>query len=90
MKNVFLAFILALVCGTAFAGSCDTGNCGSTTSRPVASTTVNVGRRVVQAPVRLFRRVRAKVSARRSARQCRRSAVRASRSTSCVSCGCGC
>lgn len=86
MKNVFLAFILALVCVPAFAGSCGTGNCGSTTSRPVASATVNVARRVVLAPVRLVRRVRAGVSAR----QCRRSNVRASRSNSCGSGSCGC
>lgn len=84
MKNVFLAFALFLVCAPAFAGSCGTGNCGSTTSRPVASATVNVARRVVQVPVRLVRRVRARVEAR----QCRRSAVRASRSNGCGSGGC--
>jgi hypothetical protein len=83
MKNIFLAFVFALFCGTAFAGSCETGSCTLATNRPVTSATVNVGRRVVQAPARLFRGVRAGVSAR----QCRRSAVRASRSTSCVSCG---
>lgn len=87
MKNIFLAFVFSLFCGTAFAGSCETGSCTLATNRPVTSATVNVGRRVVQAPARLFRRVRAGVLVRRSALQYRRSAVRASRSTSCVSCG---
>jgi hypothetical protein len=85
MKNVFLAFVLVLVCAPAFAGSCGTGNCGSTTSRPVVSVTANVARRVVQAPVRLVRRVRARVAAR----QCRGFAVRASRSNGCGSGSCG-
>jgi len=90
MKNVFLAVILSLFCVPAFAGSCGSGNCGTVSSRPVASATVNAGRRVVRAPVRFVRRLRARVSARRTARQYRRSTVRASRSTSCGSCNCGC
>ena len=77
MKNVFLAFVV--LCGfstLAYAGSCDSGSCGTSVRSNV--------RRVVSAPVRVVRGVRSRVACRRSNRAARR-AVRSSCSgaTSC-------
>lgn len=87
MKNVVLAFFLSAVCSSAFAGSC--GSCSSgpvaSVAAPVVRTSVRAVRRVVWAPVRLFRGVRGRVACRRAARYERR----CSASCECVSCDCG-
>ena len=86
MKNVFLAFVLALVCGTAFAGSCPCDRAATVTKTVVTTTT-----EVVQAPVRVVRGLRARVAANRTVRlEARAARAEAVAAACCPAANCEC
>jgi hypothetical protein len=85
MKNVFLAFVLALVCGTTFAGSCPCERTATVTKTVVTTT------EVVKAPVRVVGGLRSRVAARRAARlEARAAKAEAVAAACCPAAGCEC
>ena len=85
MKNVFLAFVLALVCGTAFAGSCPCDRAATVTKTVV---TTNRG---CTGPVRVVRGLRARVAANRTVRlEARAARAEAVAAACCPAANCEC
>jgi len=83
MKNIFLAFVLALIAVPAFAGSCPCERAATVTKTVVTTTTEVVG-----VPVRVVGGLRARAAARRAARAEVRAARAEARAEALAGCCC--